>query len=65
MNEYFVKYTIKYYQETFEIRTCFIKAESGEEAWNKTQNRFIRKDEKGSLFLKKLEYVYLEDIRRL
>lgn len=64
MNEYFVKYTIKYYQKTKETRTCFVRAESGQEAWNKIQNDVVSKNE-DSLFLKKLDYLCLEDIRKL
>ena len=64
MNEYFVKYVVKYYQTMPETRTCFVKAESGEEAWNKIQGEFVSKNE-NSLFSKKLDYLCLEDIRRL
>ena len=64
MNEYFVKYEFKYYRKTPETRTCFVKAESGEEAWNEIQNEFVSKNE-DSLFSKKLDYLCLEDIHRL
>lgn len=67
MNEYFVKYAVKYYQKLEEIKTCFVRAKSGEEAWKKVQNEFLDEDKNKSWFLpkKELEYLYLEDIRRL
>lgn len=67
MNEYFVKYAVKYYQKMPETRSCFVKAENGEEAWNKVQNKFLDEDENKSWFLpkKELEYINILNIRRL
>ena len=67
MNEYCIKYAVKYYQKMQEIRTCFVKAESGEEAWYKVQNKFLDEDKNKGWFLPKeeLEYINILNIRRL
>lgn len=65
MNEYFVTVSIGHYQHLPETYRCFINAKSGEEAYEETRKRILKRAESWKNTSNELTGIELLDIRKL